>query len=528
MFLRDPFGPIVAEDWIVDRSRSNPGYIFGASNPQTVENHKDRRAIVIGRKGSGKTTLLHMLRNYTDSISCEINVGKDFPILFSLFKDTDTSSYTEYASAIWRSVIWNSAVIAVANRYRDTPEFKDDHDLIFLAKYAENISDTTNTDTKSYLAKLSQRIAERIDKGALGAAAAAISITFDSHLNIETAKSSLFSFLKNSKTTLKILIDTIEFYQIGKNKAAQNCLKGLFHCCADVHRESSHVDCVMFFPDELTNYFRTRISNSILKDFRDSIFLRWDAADLICLSILRLEDNISTKYKVDSLFSDISYYNVQNAQEIFQRLLPASVVNRNGDIVETLTYIIMHTQQTPRHILVMLNKICSHSFEIFDGRTLSLRPISRNEITDFWTNFELAVHEVYSDILSTYRDIYDNAEEVIIEVIPRISIICSDDDLEKIFLERKIQDTYGYSFSAMKEMLVDIGVLGVALNRVGNVVVARYSYLSEQRLILTVGKDFCVHPIFSTTLTPEISSNIVVHPAGSHVYSRRSSVSTKI
>jgi len=152
-----------------------------------------------------------------------------------------------------------------------------------------------------------------------------IHAALESDLEVERAKSIVEDMLRSNQRTATIFIDTMEFYGVRESQAASDCIRGLLNCCARIHHESPHIECRLFFPDELTHYVKSEISSSVLKDFRDVEFLRWGAPELTCLAALRLRDRVNFKNLQQLGLDGVTEDNVEEAQRVFHRYFPVTV-----------------------------------------------------------------------------------------------------------------------------------------------------------------------------------------------------------
>tara|TARA_R110001599_G_scaffold347344_1_gene573515 strand:- start:903 stop:2558 length:1656 start_codon:yes stop_codon:yes gene_type:complete len=523
-FIRNPFGEIIAEDWINSHDENRIGFVIGKSNPQAFELSAGKSSIIIGRKGSGKTTLLHMMKNNKGIVNCEIDIGREFSSVANILKINEKGEYTEPSSDLWKRVIWNNIIIHVIDMYREDITLNKVDKNKILQKYANNIFDSTEENNKNTLSRFADFVSGKVSGGLTGLGAALASASLDRTRNIEEAKNILFDYLRNNNIKVRVFIDTKESYRVGVNSVSSDCLRGLIHCASGIHREFELIECFMFFPDELTQYFKNYISHSNLKDFRDAIYLRWNTADLICMMALRLQDNVFSKFGIDEN-RDLNFHSVEVSQKFLQKILPPTLSTKSGVSVETLTFIMAHTQYTPRHVLIFLNSLLSKSFEITETGTLSINALSKEDKYYCSDIFNSCVSRIFDDIIATYRDIYPDAKNLISEIVPRISFVCTDDDLRKIYQNLVEAEISSIEYGKLKEMLSDIGVLGLVMNKQGSGVLGHFSFISDESIVLSASYEFCVHPIFSAIFPPisqddEEIDAVMVHPHGAHVHFR--------
>lgn len=515
--LKNAFGPIDADDLLDGEGNLTVAYAISNSVKDIISLKGSPRSLIRGRKGTGKTTLLHMIKSES-GIKCILDIGADFPTVVEVLSKETRTKYTEPAARIWSTVIWNTIVLAVHKELREKFDFLEPKEKSILDEYVANLNCMIDNYSGTKVSEVTKSISERITLGSVGLAAAMVSAAFKNDLNIGVLIEIVESLLSKSGKTVSILIDTMEFYNIRKSQAASDCIRGLLHCCSTIHNDSKHIECRLFFPDELTHYVKTEISSSVLKDFRDTQLLHWTSSELVCLAALRLRDRIGynslSTWNLLALQSD----NVSKAQEVFYKFLPPTVKNDRGDQCEVLSYILQHTQRTPRQFLIVLNRLSSSYFKT-DGDIVYASD-DKISITDIQLTVKKCAKEIYLDILSTYREIYPNLGKIIQRILPRLNSTFEDDELKLVFDETNISPDFQVDFEDMKSALSDVGAVGIVNNTKSNENVAygNFSYMSGEMLLLSASDTYCIHPIFNAVHRPMEKQKFTVYPSGSSVF----------
>jgi len=512
----EAFGPIEAADLLDKNGKLSSSYVISNTIKNTLEYRGSRRALVIGRKGSGKTTLLLMSKSDT-KISCVLDIGGDFPSVVNALSKEVLTKYTEPAARIWSTVVWNTIVLSSYVQLKDKIHLLSNKEHAVLKSYVQNLEACIDGKTTNKAAKFADTVSGTVNKGSVGLAAAMVTAALKNDVSIDEVITIAEKLLKLCHKKAIVLIDTMEFYGVKQGQAAKDCIRGLLNCCARIHHESEQLECRLFFPDELTQFVKTDISNSVLKDFRDVQYLRWQSSELICLAALRLRDKIGIESKPEWKMEELTYTNVRIAQGVLHNFLPVLINNTEKSQVEVLSYILRHTQSTPRQLLVILNSLASHTIST-DGSNYDIKEgkLSTELIKD---TVRICAQEFYTDILATYREIYPEFEKVLSRLLPRLSSVFTDDELVSVFRACEIKADYGLDFENLKFALSDIGAIGIVNDERSNeqTVYGTFSYMREQRLLLTASKRYCVHPIFSSVHEQMNKSPITVYPKGSSI-----------
>ena len=510
--LKNLFGPIDASDLIDENGKLSSIYSLSNSFKQNIGFQK--RSLVIGRKGSGKTTYLHMLKSRL-GIKCVLDIGGEFPSVADALAEESRARYPEAAERIWSTVIWNTVILTVYQELSDQLHFLNKRDKSQLIKYVSNLESRLDYTSKGRLSKTAGTISEKLTKGSVGLAAAMVNAALDSDINVTDVIRIIEHILNQADKKATVLIDTMEFYRVSESQAASDCLRGLMKCCAGLHLQSQRLECKLFFPDELTHYVKSKISSSVLKDFRDVQYLHWSSSELVCLAALKFRDTVGINALPEWNLSKLLMNDSRVAQELFHRFLPITVTNDRGVKFEILSYILRHTQRTPRQFILVLNFISSHCFTVDNGQ---IKPVTRHISEDvIHSTIKRCAQEILTDIFATYREIYPRLEDVVSRIIPQLGRCFDDGSMWEVVNKMNIAEDFKMDYEEVKSALSDIGALGVKDLKKSNEhsVCGLFSYMTDQRLILSAGDTYCVHPIISSVYKPIKEDGLTVFPDGS-------------
>lgn len=516
--VHNAFGPIDAKELIDESGSLSSAYVASNAIKRNLSRIGNRRSLIVGRKGSGKTTLLYMSKS-KEKIDCILDIGGEFASVVDALSLERRTRFTETASRVWSTVIWNTIIVTVYDRLYSELQYLSEIDQVILHSYVDSITkDIYGRIGARRVLEAPRELADQMKNRSIKLAAAMIRAALESDLDVDQVKVIIDRLLRLSERKASVLVDTMEFYDIQLSQAASDCIRGLLHCCATLHQESDGVECRLFFPDELTHHVKTNISSSVLKDFRDVDFLSWTSSQLVCLAALRLRDRMQEYNLPGWELHNLTFDDVGHAQSVFHRFLPTLVTNDRGVQFEVLSYILRHTQRTPRQLFIVLNWLGERYF-VANGKNLDTDRPKLTE-SDVHAAVKRCALEIHTDVMGTYREIYPSLEKIIIKILPRLNRTFDDKELYRAFEEERIEERFSYDFEELKYALSDVGAVGV-VDRFGsnnNTVSADFAYMTDQRLILSASKKYCAHPIFSSVHEPREPGDFTVFPSGSSVF----------
>jgi len=455
---------------------------------------------------------------------CVLDIGADFPAVAEQLGREHRTSYTEQAAEVWSTVVWNTIILSVHRALPEKFEELERSDRAFIAEYVTGLESNVEAHATSTKSQFARSISDKVQRGSWGLAAAMVRAALESDLHVARAMKIVEGILEEAGQKINVLIDTLEFYKVGESQAAKDCMKGLLNCCSKIDSpnekyglKNNNIECRLFFPDELTEYVKTHISHSVEKDFKDVEHIRWSAPELAVLSVIRLREGNSEKFPDSWKIHEVGLNDAKLAQDVLHRFLPILVSNDRGVSFECITYLMRHTQLTPRQFLIILNSLTHRLFLKSSGRVSE--PSQKVSESTLHNVLKKCTQETYSDILGTYRDIYPAANKVLHRLLPRLPRVFSDAQLRAAFVEEEIKADFSLDFEDVKSCLSDIGAVGKVSEQKasGDTVLGEFSYRTQQRLILSASFRYCIHPIFSSVHPPIVGDNFTVHPEGSGV-----------
>jgi hypothetical protein len=170
------------------------------------------------------------------------------------------------------------------------------------------------------------------------------------------------------------------------------------------------------------------------------------------------------------------------------------ITNSLGLKETSLAYLIRHTQLLPREFIIIFNKAIKNSL-LYTRSTSFI--IDRAVVSAVEESEEILV----ANILAPYRTIYPKLIEACDSILPNMSPICSNSDLDKVASQFKgrVED----DVSDPWRTLYEIGILGEAQRENGKCVeteryiYAHFKFNSVQQINFSNTGTYCFHPLFS-------------------------------
>lgn len=458
--------------------------------------------MIIGRKGSGKTTLKFKVNEYSNDkkLNFELNLGQAFKhvrgLISALTHDYET---VESAADLWSSIIWAWFVITLLESNPSALKNSQAESIEALKALLSRQNEKSTTPAfASIITFLAEPDSDRNE--------------FDDRLR--KARYDAFNYLRENGIRCCILVDTIERYDIDE-KISRICLSGLLNCCSSLQLAGPDVvECILFFPDELTETYKEKISLAPLKDFQDAIYIKWLGPELVRLAALRLfhflearTNAISSKFNEGLLFAS-----TETAKDLLGCFLPLLIRDAAGSETRTTTFILRHTQLTPRHLIIALNALAEGAITT-NRNVTSIRPISSAEVL---RRMGAIATTLCRDVITTHAEVYPKAGQVVARILPHLQSGMNSGALELAYTQEHIAANYKMDLMEYMNMLSDIGAIGhVADGSSSAIIRGRFSYTEESRLPIYRADKLCLHPLYQSAFQYGRAASVVVHPIGS-------------
>lgn len=498
----EPFGPIDSAE-ITDPVILNR--LFEQHN-RIYQNLRKNPSIILGRRGSGKTAYLRsVFFDKQFDYYTEIRTNEALANVISVIQDmTKEGVFVETVAALWETVLW----VSVFSEMRSIMGSAKECELVeaYLAKVGVRDKDTMD----SILWTIADVMSERMKDKPAGVVSEVLR-RFDK-ISFDETQAAVIGYLNRQRKTFVILLDSLDNFRLEINSVAR-AIEGLLKCIGAMNRPSDAVNVRFCLPAELYHKF-VRLSSNPNKDFRRKLTIQWTAKELVLLAAQR--------YKLYLSLYDLSCYaqikkldttNYSDAQKLMKMFLPEKVTNRFGVSEDIISYIMRHTQLSPRQLLMMLNTIFTYK-NGNDGPMISENAVVRG--------IRSTEQVLINEVVNAYRPIYPNADIVCQRCFPELKKKFTLGDLQRTFRTHGKRAMESDDFFDFQRMLIQIGAIGRVISETDVYIKGLFEYTVPHELVTSTDDLYCIHPLFSGILCRENSygngkNQKFVYPYGAEV-----------
>lgn len=332
---------------------------------------------VSGRKGDGKTAIAIMLskektKNGIPIFKYSILLRKyEFyrSLIFDLreakysFINVNQERYTSpikekvdienYFQKLWEYIIYISAMKAVV-------EMNSDEELEVLRNYLEMKGFLIEVD--NFVDLFSSIYKDDMSKNVIHQATSLNQLAINrlSDGNFITALKTLRAHLSETNRIL-IVIDTLEKYY-AKEEEFRNAVHGMMEAIYEIKLkpENKWIDIKCFIPDELFEDFASWNLNKV-SDV--CVFITWRYHELLLFICKRFMSYIEENYdpRTVEIFKNkwekVDKNDRNSLRSFWHEFFPGNITDRFGAFEDCFNYILRHTQNKPRQIIYLVNKI---------------------------------------------------------------------------------------------------------------------------------------------------------------------------
>lgn len=205
-------------------------------------------------------------------------------------------------------------------------------------------------------------------------------------------------------------------------------------------------------------------------------------------------------------------YEFEFARKFLYELLPKTVVTKNGFEMDTLTYIIRHTQKKPRQIIQLMNIVLSYAAKI-NGETPSR--ISGSSIVN---GIHARLDILAKGSLDAYQQIYPNITKVVQKSFTNAKCYFGHSEFDKYIKESNSlwrQDQFTkYDIQAL---ILGTGTVGVVKKKNSfkgkEIWETAFEYQIKGTLEANNNvKEYAIHPMFYNFFECQVDRNIMIYP----------------
>lgn len=483
-----------------------------------------------GRRGTGKTSILHML--HYEVRNSKLNDYRyawlidDEETYLSLTMQVRTSQLTEYEDnelqlflrEKWKWAFRVAAMQGVIWEARQSNSlFNKNHEKIesFLTQ-AGLLNGDLKPSKLSALAKIVEITANEIEEADMKSLQLAGVVTrITRRLNsvdFDTANEALTKLLSAEDTFALVLIDSLEEYNITDRISHCN-IAALLSAIADIYRvrDEKRVLVKVALPAEIYNHLTIFAHDKIARRFH---FINWRQKDLISFvakrylrRLTRPEERSGSKY----LNELKALENEKSATAFLYQHMPSTIETRQGVELDTLSYIVKHTQKKPRQLITILNSVLG----LCEETDCSIESLSAAIIVK---GIHTRSDALVKDALDIYGRLYKEAPRIARQTFVRRRNIFRWCELDKFIQQvSSLRNRSGLSADEVKQFFVEAGILGREARRTesGNVDYVEVEYEYQVKGVLEFSNDSVavIHPMFYDEFESKVHRRSILFPA---------------
>ncbi len=328
--------------------------------------------------------------------------------------------------------------------------------------------------------------------------------------DFDSAQDELYNILEEEKKTCLVLIDSIERYNL-KDKIAKSVIGGLIQALLEIyHDRKKGLYAKAAFPSEILRHMNP--SNWGKTDDKLHI-INWRYKDLIKLVAKRYYRFIINQ---NARINSINKYNDEKvALDFFYNYFPKTIEAKSGIEIDTMSYIISHTQKKPRQLIHLINAI------------LTFAETENKEITNLddetiINGTHILLDSLFKETIQIYQQIYPNAYDLVKRTLSEAEAYFDYKELDVKLKEinsllKNNTEMIEITKEDVKNLLIESGILGIArekhkLSNEKNILIALFEYQIKGTLTLNNASLCVIHPMFYQVFQIYSDMNTYVYP----------------
>lgn len=513
--------PEAENEWARDSTEFDPAKQF-IHTKTYIDFKKEDLLYLFGPRGSGKTAIIKMNHFQIDNnnsnqlfrYSWVINQENAYHELENyIFKSGHESDLSHpYLVSIlkpqWLWILKVSAMQAVIQKDYEKESINKDIENIYAYLLERGfISETPNRGPANVFSKIPGIDKTRTEPKPIELIDYFNYIERNIDERFRDAEKSLDNLLARRGPCL-VMIDSLEYYDL-KNTLPSAIVTSLIESIQSIYKDFLRRKCVLakaVFPLETRLHM---VIHNKEKVTPRSIYIYWTYREIISLIAKRYHSLIRGKLQEEKdIELDLDDYSV--AKEFLYSYFPKKIKSTTYNIeVDTLFYIIRHTQRRPRQVLYIFNNILTLAKKTNkDYMDIS----SENVIHGTHAN----LHNLIVGALNAFDSVYPGADKIIMDILS---------DKPNIFGEDELNKWLSYFSGTMdrrdlKELLLESNVIGYISNKKSytnnsrmRLIVALFEYHRSDVLRYTAGeRKYAIHPMYYQELGNSIDENNYIIP----------------
>ena len=479
--LKNPFGEVCFEDEHKLLKEHYKDYFFdhvpfnaNALDPDVY--------LIIGRKGAGKSSLAFFFtfQNYIKNARC-IDVDEPqayqhvLPDVAKIAADTNAIAIPQIVT-MWEAVIW----LLIFDAYKSV------NPLIAKACFFRREQATVS----QFVRNVMKHFLSLISKSKDGKLADEAENLLSSEL-VQQAKEVILPHLK--KIPVIIAIDTLEHYDVN-NEPMMRATAALIECASNFNTKyaSRGIHVKLFVTAEVFSRLRGQYVSNPLKYVRDEIYMHWRPRDIIRLLCWRFHKYLSVRGRFSDLNPQAISWDDFSAvyERVWKPYFGGKLINRRGIEEPTFPYMLRHTQNRPRQMIVLCNAIAKAcDIESKNG------PFDPNVVVNTVWEVERVLA---TEVINSYREVYHNCGQIV-DALMNFPLVFNGKLLDKFAPSTSSNWASGqYSPYNFRQLVAELGIVGRVRERdeQSHVIAADFEYFLKGRLSLMTSDACVIHPMF--------------------------------
>lgn len=484
--------------------------------------YKERQtnpSFIVGRRGSGKTAYLDHL-DLSGRYSIVIKLKKDKlieEVILWINQHGGRKHFVESINDYWNTIIYSLICAEILREYPNIIEPNS-----FIRKFINSIHVISNGSAVGFVKRLLHRASLTMkEKAGSGDLISALFVDFIDSIDEPHVflREKIDEFCAKHKIKVAVLIDSLERYNLDETDIETSLEGFLKSVGSHSGRFKPQIKCCI--PSEIYYHFRG-LSSNIDKDFVSNpvLFLHWKPIEILSLIAHRMIIHIRLYGDGDARLNrqllDVDLSNRDGVRDFFRLSLGENLINECGTPERPETFILRHTQMTPRHALGIFNSI------------LSINVSENKQYAQICTESVIkgtysVINDLADGVCAAYKYQYPKAWAICRDMVSRLPDRFGHADIESLYrryIKARPLEKSSVSELSISRMLIEIGCIGVIVEDTNQYTNCQFEYNSRPEIIPPYQGDeiFCVHPMFRGPLSRP-SSPKAVYPVGCDPYS---------
>ncbi|MDX1810351.1 MAG: hypothetical protein R3240_00265 [Gammaproteobacteria bacterium] len=488
----------------------------------------DKIILLLGRRGTGKTAIIRMLDHEITtgqmkqySLSCIVDSEDAFSelstqIRSSPFFDFPSPDLINLLKNKWHFLFKIFIMQSLFDKNKHIAAKAKTQDLFVIKNYLQQEGLLDKGDaliTTDPLLWFSNTIVEELIKieynhqklGAVIAGLVKKSLTVE----FKEAEKALKRILDKEIFPALIMLDSLERYDIN-DRITQNIIVSLLEAARGLYNNKSlKILAKVALPSEIKPYL---ILENADKYESMTIEIKWSYKNLLTMLAKRFYQNFEKNITHEEL-EKVGY---KDGRNYIYEYIPDVVLTRGHIPIDTLIYVMRHTQKVPRQVIQLFNLIFTYADEVHDVSRIKESEIIRKGV-------HIRLDTLISGVFCIYNAIQPQLDSVLRSILTDMYSEFSHEELDKAIRDNKeIWKPLGLTKERIIELMLETGILGILVNNAENgeqehsnirICEGEFQYqLAKSRMNWSRRSTFVIHPMFYEEYRCYVDLNTFCYP----------------